>query len=64
MDEIILHQHPDGDGQLEYIPGALVASNDLDATVAVVRIGPAGLRAVAARLLSLADLTEMGARDE
>lgn len=60
MAEIILHQHPDGDGQLEYIPGALVASNDLDATAAVVRIGPSGLRDLAARLLALADEIDGG----
>ena len=58
--EIILYAHPDGMGAIEYGGGILIAANDTDATVTRVLIGPVGLRDLAARLLSLADLIERG----
>ena len=59
-DEIILFEHPDGMGAIEYGGGILIVANDMDATVTRVFIGPEGLRDLAARLRSLADLIELG----
>lgn len=50
-----LLEHPDGEGAIEYGGGILIVANDMDATVTRVLVGPAGLRDLAARPLSLAD---------
>ena len=63
-DEIILYAHPDGMGAIEYGGGILIVANNADATVTRVLIGPEGLRDLAAHLLRLADLIELGVRDE
>lgn len=53
-----LFEHPDGEGAIEYGGGILIVANDMDATVARVLIGPAGMRDLASRLCNLADSLE------
>lgn len=55
-----LFAHPDGEGAVEYAGGILIVSNDCDATVTRVLIGPAGLRSLATRLRAVADLIDGG----
>ncbi len=51
----VIYQHPDGDGQIGYAPGALLVSNDADGSLVRVVIGPDGLHELAAQLLALAE---------
>lgn len=51
-----LHQHPDG-ACLFYEPGQL-AIRDEDDSISTVGIGPEGLRALAYRLMALAELID------
>lgn len=54
MTTTLLHQHPDGSGELSYRAGILTATNEAEDTVTQVLIGPAGLRDLASRLNALA----------
>ncbi|ENO79690.1 hypothetical protein [Thauera sp. 63] len=55
---IVIYQHPDGQGCIEFDGGSLIAANDLDATVTRILIGPDGLRDLAYRLGALADVID------
>lgn len=56
---IELFNHPDGEGQICFSDGCLVASHDVEETETRVLIGPAGLRTLARKLSILADLLEV-----
>lgn len=60
MTPIILFQHPDGEGTIEFDGRQVIASTDAIATTTEILIGPDGLRDLARRLAALADVLDGG----
>lgn len=53
---IVIYEHIEGMGCLEFEGGALIATNDASAVAIRIEIGPDGLRDLAFRLCALADV--------
>lgn len=60
MTLILLYSHPDGEGCIEFDGRKIIASTDTAATTTEILIGPGGMRDLARRLASLADVLDGG----
>lgn len=60
MNGILVFEHPDGQGTIEFFAGRLIVSNEDSDTSTTVLVGPGGLRDLARRLAALADVLDGG----
>lgn len=62
MTAVLLYQHPDGLGEIEFDGRRLIASTEAAETTTSIAIGPDGLRTLARKLSALADVIDGGAK--